>query len=166
MSKGKLADKAGCGADGPLATAAKALRAGGPERRRQGPATRHDRTSGSSRSALRGSERLELARPPPPAASLGHRRCHPPRPTPPPTFTSEPSGNATATDASAAPRQQRPSHRAASHRHRGARPLDGRRAMPDAHWSAALPLPLAHLLILIGLRKPGGVVCTFPGPLT
>lgn len=158
MSKGKLADKAGCGADG----------AGGPERQRQGPATRHDRASGSSRSALRGSERLEPARPPPPAGSLGHRRCHPPRPTPPPTFTSEePSGNAAAaTDASAAPRQQRPSHGAASHRHRGARPLDGRGAMPDAHWSAALPLPLAHLLIPIGSRKLGGVVCTFPDPLT
>lgn len=83
MSKGKLADKAGCGTDRPLATAGKALRAGGPGRRRQGPATHHDRASGNSRSALRGSERLEPARPPPPAASLGLRRCHPPRPTPP-----------------------------------------------------------------------------------
>lgn len=92
MSKGKLADKAGCGTDRPLATAGKALRAGGPGRRRQGPTTHHDRASGNSRSALRGSERLEPARPPPPAASLGLRRCHPPRPTPPPTFTSDPSG--------------------------------------------------------------------------
>lgn len=102
MSKGKLADKAGCGADGPLATAGKALRAGGPERQRQGPATRHDRASGSSRSALRGSERLEPARPPPPAgasATAAATRPAPPRRprsprspagTPPPLQTPQP----------------------------------------------------------------------------
>lgn len=97
-----------------------------------------------------------------------------PRPPPLPPAPPHPAAhvhlgaqrNAAATDASASPRQQRPSHRAASHRHRGARLLVGRGAMPNAHWAAALPLPLAHLLTPIGSRSPGGVVCTFPDPFT
>lgn len=113
---------------------------------------------------LRGRGRLEPAGPPPrlPAASLGLRR--PPRTTPPPAFTLEPSGNATATAASAAPRQQRTCSPAASHRRRGARPLARCGTLTDAHWMAALPLPLARPLSAHWLTELRGVSCRSPPP--